>query len=407
MIVGAGGPGLWTPPERLSGRRGALAARLAAEGFDAALVFGHGSALGAAARSHAGLRFLADFDGHEAWALLVLPDLRAPDAFWLCPQSIFVLPLAERAPSARTPQIVPAQAPAFVIETLAPARRIALIGFDEAPYALARALAPLLERASAADAQLDALRLVKDADALARHREGAAICDALFGAVGPRLGAAARDRRPLWRVQIDLEAMARALGAEDVRTWFSVAPVPDFPRYWREELGRVPEEGDQALFGVALRVGGCWAHGLRTAAIGRPPAELLALARDVETIMAAGLAALQPGAPLSAARDAMDAACAALSPAPDVAWFRFAHGLGYSYEEPGVSSLFAQKIGPPEPPERAAEQLSARVAPGMVFELHPNLFAPGRGAAALGEMVVVTAGGPVRLTTAPRDVRGF
>lgn len=404
-LTGAGGPGLWTPPERLAARRRAFAERLAADGFDAALIFGHGSAMGGGTRSHGGLRFLTDFDGHEAAALLAVrlrADAPGDAAAWLLPQSPFMLPLARRTPGVAVPEIAVSQGPAFLAETFGGAARIALIGFDEAPLGLARRLGGLVERGIAADGVLDALRLVKDADALARHREGAAICDALFGAFGPEIAAAARERRPVWTAQLALESMARSLGAEDCRIWLTVAPQADYPRYWREELGRTPAPGDQILFGAALRVCGCWAHGLRSAALGAPSAAASALARDVEAMLAAGLAALRPGAALSAVSAAMDAVFEAARPDAGTSRFRFAHGLGYGYEEPVVSAMFAQNFGPLDP--EAGLAADAVVAPGMVFEMHPNLFVAGVGGAVLGEMVLVTEDGPALLTTAPRTL---
>jgi hypothetical protein len=58
-----------------------------------------------------------------------------------------------------------------------------------------------------------------------------------------------------------LEAIARLLGADYCKTWLTIMPNADYPRYWPEEGARIPHAGDQVLFGIALTVAGNWAHG--------------------------------------------------------------------------------------------------------------------------------------------------
>ena len=127
-----------------------------------------------------------------------------------------------------------------------------------------------------------------------------------------------------------------------------------------------------------------------------------------QAALAAGVEALRPGTLLQNVDEAMTDVIvdAARDHAlREVARFRNGHGLGMSYEEPLSTTGFAQSWGrgqfalTPAPDLRALE--------GEVFELHPNLFAPGLGGAVLGEMMVVTAGQARGLLQFPTDMFEF
>lgn len=268
---------------------------------------------------------------------------------------------------------------------------------DAALTAAGLAAGPALDDAAAR------LRLVKDEAALRLHRDAAALCDLLFG----RLGAELAQRRPAWEIQLNLETEARRQGADYSRTWLTIAPAADYPRYWPAETRRVPEPGDQVLLGVALTVDGHWGHGIRMGSIGPQKPEHRALAGHVEAMLDAGLAALRPGLPLAGAEQAMEAVLAERVDLPDrqrLRRFRNGHGLGLSYEEPLTTAVFRQHFAPGAPPAAASE---LALAPGMLFELHPNMFVPDLGGAALGEMVLVTPDGPECLLRHPRACQSW
>lgn len=84
-------------------------------------------------------------------------------------------------------------------------------------------------------------------------------------------------------------------------------------------------------------------------------------------------------------------------------FFRFtnAHGMGFFYEEPIVGAPFPQ----PYAVQRQAEAPNPLLAsPGMVFQFHPNFFIPGRGAAVIGDMILVVESGCELLTSFPRKL---
>jgi Xaa-Pro aminopeptidase len=138
----------------------------------------------------------------------------------------------------------------------------------------------------------------------------------------------------------------------------------------------VPEHGDQVLFGVALTVDGHWGHGIRMGSIGPQKPEHRGLAGHVEAMLEAGLAALRPGLPLAGAELAMEAVLAERVDAQGrqrFRRFRNGHGLGFSYEEPLTTAVFRQHFDPGAPPAATSDLV---LAPGMLLELHPNLFVP-------------------------------
>src|SRR5258708_13200217 len=62
---------------------------------------------------------------------------------------------------------------------------------------------------------------------------------------------------------------------------------------------------------------------------------------------------------------------------------RAGHGLGYSYEDPIVSLAFPYAWNVKGEPAREPIEIK----PGMLMELHPQIWLPGGGGAMIGEMV--------------------
>ena len=375
-------------------RRRALLAQALQEGLQGVLVFGHGSSLGAGTRSHGALRYLTQWDGHEAMSLLVC----TASACTLLVGSPFLVPLArQQHPEFVVIDAAPATWGARLPALLGAAQGVATVGFDDMPRA---AWAPLQAELAACtlrplDGWLDAARSVLDSTQEAAHREAAALCDRLFEALGPAL----RRGLPAWRIQLALSQLALEHGADYCRTWLTAMPQADYPRYWKEECLRVPQAGDQVLFGIMLTVDGHWGHGIRMGHRGPPGPELARLHARTSAAMEAGLGALRCGTPL----DAVEAAMQARLPVGDdgsSTHFRYGHGLGHSYEEAHATRAFPQWFG--AAPPAAAPAPPARA--GMLLELHPNLFVPGLGGAALGEMVLLHEDRAECLLSFPREL---
>ncbi|MBU2937543.1 MULTISPECIES: M24 family metallopeptidase [Pacificibacter] len=358
------------------------------------VVFGMGSALGAGTRSHGGMRFLTGWDSHESSAVLLL----GPQKSRLLLTSPFILPSAIGAVPELSPEYLPFPLWSQTIADFLAGQTPALIGVDEMPMGLYRTLALHLEHGVDVTSRLDDLRQVKDPAALDLHRFGASICDTLFAA----LPEAIKENRRGRESQRILEDLARQQGAEYCRTWLTLRPQADHPRYWPEETEKPAEMGDQMLFGVALTVDGHWAHGLRMGHIGPVPAGVVELHKQVATALNLGIDALRPGRSISEAVDTMADALGTPKGSPQCRTtrsFRAGHGLGLTYEEPGLTAAFAQTFG--AHPENIPTQAGPILEAGMVLELHPNIFVDGIGGAALGQMIEITQTGAKPLLKAP------
>lgn len=381
-------------------RQDDLLKRIAGLGVDCVLAFGFGSALGGGTVSHGALRYLSGWDGHESLSLLAVSGRER----LLLVGSPFLQPLAERSYRQTGIAAVPTRDwGAFLRARFGASASFGTVGFGEMPQSIHAGLESALPEAKLLeiDSHVDRMRLRKTREELALHEAGAAICDLLFASLAEEF----RSKRRVWEIQLALETRAKLAGADYCKTWLTVAPCADYPRYWPSENANVPSPGDQALFGVALTVSGYWAHGLRMGSVGPARDDHKRLCDLVNDMLDAGAACLETGRPVSSAELEMDRLFRASTQdlaGRDIARFRNGHALGTSYEDPLGTEGFPQHFGPPA--FRQAMPSDLRVEPAMVFELHPNLFVRGIGGAVVGDMIVTTAAEPRRLLAFPRDI---
>ena len=76
--------------------------------------------------------------------------------------------------------------------------------------------------------------------------------------------------------------------------------------------------------------------------------------------------------------------------------------MGFSYEDPLVTGAFFHPWEFKNRPAPGANRIE--IKPGMLMELHPNLFVPNVAGAMIGDMVAVTETGYEILTEYPRDL---
>ncbi|WP_299665814.1 M24 family metallopeptidase [uncultured Ruegeria sp.] len=401
-----------TPPDRTYiSRQTELLKQVAERNRIGFLAFGFGSALGAGTQSHAPLRYLCGWDSHEATSLLVV-DQKKPT---LLVSSPFMLPMARAQLSdLETVALPPALWSEYLRDELAVTEDYATIGFEEMPHSIFRNFGkvwPGIETASA-DELLASMRQTKDERELALHRQGAEICDTLFDKLSFELKSSQslwemhyRPTQAAWLAQLNLESDAKRLGADYCKTWLTIAPCADYPRYWPKETQQTPETGDQVLFGIALTVEGHWAHGIRMGSIGIATAEHKRLWGLVCDMQDAAVDQLTVGSVLSGCETAMFRVLNEFRKSTelkDFIRFRNGHGLGHSYEEPGISDSFPQHFGPSS--FQKPIPVDSVVKESMVVELHPNIFIPQIGGAAIGDMFVTTQNGPKNLLTFPRSL---
>ena len=360
-------------------------------GFDALVVFGQGSVLGTATRSHGNLRYLLDWDGDAAVSALVLPVRGEPS---LVVANIFAQMRGREREILADVRFGRGPSFASAIADLLPqgTRKIAIAGRDEIPVGIWEPLAVAGAATWAScDAELARRRAVKDSLQIAFHRQAAAICDRMFEQLGPALhsGLTVAD------IQSDLEKIGRQQGCEYCDTWLTVRPVADRCRYLADENTNIPQPGDQVLLGIMLILHGHWGHAIRTGSLGAPTAEAQKIFKIVNDMHADMLEHLRPGADLRTVGHAGMASDPRLGPHFQ---FRGGHALGYSYEDPIGSAEF------PQPYDSSAKTpVEPRIVePGMLFEIHPNLFVEGLAGASIGDMVLVTEEGPEFLTKHPR-----
>ncbi|RVT99271.1 aminopeptidase P family protein [Rhodovarius crocodyli] len=367
------------------------------QGLAALVVFGQGSAPAMATRSHGNLRYLADWDSDFAPSVLVLLPEGAPH---LVTAGIFQSAMAED--TGRFASVTFGKGPALsqAVVGLLPKGLVAIAGRDEIPLAIWQgfAAAGALEWPDATP-EFARRRMLKDATQIALHREAAGICDAMFAAL-PGLCLSGRST---WQIQVALEALAKNAGAELCKTWLTIAPAADRCRFWRDENARIPQPGDQVALGMMVLFHGHWGHAIRTMHMGAPGQAAQAMYDVVRRAYDAMLARLQPGLKLADANAPFEAETGAClerlghPPGPRGEFrFRAAHALGHSYEDPIGTAEFPQPYDGP-----AAVASDLLVQPGMLFELHPNLFVPGVAGASIGDMVLITEGGPEVLTRYP------
>ncbi len=365
----------------------------------AVLAFGYGSALGAGGPSHGVMRYLTGWDSHEAMSLFAYDG--AQQVLLLSSPFVETLAIAHFDHT----QIIPApvgQWGNIIAEIFGTVGSFATVGFSDMPHAVFDGITRAVSDLSiTGDTALARLRIVKSAKETSLLEKGAAICDALFAAL-PRF--LSRENSAS-RSQLQLECHARLAGADYCKTWLSIAPRVDGPRYWPKEACQTPQDGDQILFGVALTVEGYWAHGIRMGSLGPAQPHHLHLWSAVHAALLHGEDTLRSDTPLAnvpkTMSDCLDAHAAEHN-WRDARSFRGGHGLGTSYEEPLTTLPFAQDWHPNF--ANAVKPTAITPPETSIFELHPNVFVPSAGGAALGEMYQVTNDKPRSLLHFPRDL---
>lgn len=374
-------------------RRATLFARAS---MDTLIIFGHGSALGAGTKSHGTMRYLTGWDSHEATSLLII----TKTATTLLVGSPFMIPSARTKLQNIDIFDMPTVNWGIYLKDRTEGS-FGSIGFDEMPMAIFKGLDTNINTSAvrAFDQEMAEIQLLKDAETIELHKLGAALCDTLFASLGNEL----HQGKTCSEVQITLEAQARHLGADYCKTWLTVMPCADYPRYWPEEGTRVPKAGDQVLFGIALTVAGNWAHGIRMGSIGPATSAQDRLWQCAADMLRAGIERLIPGNLLSACGDEMNRVLAehySQAEITQMARFRAGHGLGTSYEDTLITANFPQYFGNAAISSTGVNS-DLTVKSGMLMELHPGFFLPGVGGAAIGEMILITDTDPDCLITYP------
>ena len=373
------------------------------------VVYSTGSSLGFASRTHGYCRFLCDWDARTQAAVLILLPKRDP---------VLLVP-------GRSPQLFAKEIMWFddiraipqdkfggeIVATLKPillgGEKIGFIGQSETPVPLYDALREGLEGVELVEANhiVDKLRIVKDSLAIDFHRRSAEVCDAMFDTLKREI----RSGKMVYQIQADLEYTARYEGCEYASTFMSVGSVADRPRYAKKECSQIPKEGDQVLLSLFVLKDGHWGHAIRTGTIGEPSRAQQKAFEIALEMQDAALDQLTPGNYLSEVWKASEKVLNKYYPnARDLGWYwlKIGHSLGLDYSDPILSAVFPNPytMGRKSNAQDAQDESSIRILPGMLFELHPNIFIPDEATAAIGDMVLATETGHEIMDRFPREL---
>jgi Xaa-Pro aminopeptidase len=227
---------------------------------------------------------------------------------------------------------------------------------------------------------MSALRRVKDADELERLRAVAAAVDrAMVAITAERLSGS---------TEAEVSARIRQLLVEaghDTADFAIVASGPNAASPHHEPGGRVIEPGDAIVLDIGGTLGGYWSDTTRTAFVGEPPPDFVAM---YEVLRAAQEAACDAVAPGTAFEDVDRAARQLIEDAGygDRFIHRTGHGIGLDlHEDPYVVA------GNREP-----------LVAGNAFSVEPGIYIEGRWGARIEDIVICTPDGGERLNTTDR-----
>jgi len=375
------------------------------EGLEALIIYANGSALGSASKMHGYIRYLVNFDGHNTSAILIIRPGHDPSLISSTNPFNMRLLLGELlwfkdVRKTKAP-LMGQEVVQILSSAAAPAnRRIGYIGLTETTVPVWTAIEKGLPGVEWVDfaPEFDKRRVQKDDLQLAFHRRAAEICDAIFQTVQRKARAGLKS----YQLQAEMEYTARYEGAEYCLPWLTVAPKADYGRFYKEECLRVPQEGDQVLAGIYLTYDGHWGHAIRTGTVGKPNDDQRKIYEIVREMYEAFLERLKPGEDLREAVAAIDRVVYKYYREEEVDRARPGHGLGFSYEDPIVTGAFFHPWEFKNRPPAGTNPIELK--PGMLMELHPNLYIRNVAGATIGDMVAITATGYEILTEYPRDL---
>jgi Xaa-Pro aminopeptidase len=238
---------------------------------------------------------------------------------------------------------------------------------------------------------VEELRMVKDADEVARMERAAAIADDALGAVLHLLadaGAGRGEELTESRFAAALDHAMRVLGAEDRAFETIVASGENSAKPHARPGGRVLRPGDPVVVDFGATYDGYRSDMTRTFCLGgAPTGELATVFAVVAQSQAAGVASVAPGV---AAGD-VDSACRDVI--AEAGWAeRFEHGTGHGV---GLDIHEGPAVGAGS---------TAILHPGTVVTVEPGVYLPALGGVRIEDTLVVTGSGCRPLTCFPKEV---
>ncbi len=220
--------------------------------------------------------------------------------------------------------------------------------------------------------QIERLRLIKDAEALAAIKRSVALNESVFQHILPTI----KPGQTEIEIALALENAMRFLGAERPSFDTIVASGPNGALPHAVPTHRRLGSDEPIIIDMGVILAGYCSDMTRTIVLGTPDPKTVTLFRLVRQAQRAGLAALRPGVTGRAIDAAARAVISAAGYGPN-----FGHALGHGvglavHEAPSLSS-------------RNSKQLR----PGMVVTVEPGIYINGWGGIRLENMAAITENG--------------
>ena len=226
------------------------------------------------------------------------------------------------------------------------------------------------------------LREIKDEAELESIRRAAAIASDAFMNILPSIHAGMTEKQ----VQRVLEVEMLELGSEGVAFDTIAAAGVNGALPHATPSDRVIEVGELLTLDFGATINGYRSDMTRTVGFGRVPDALRAVYETVRVAQQLGLDAVGPGKPCReidrVARDYIDARY------PDAFGHSLGHGVGlFIHEQPRLSMSSTDVL-----------------VPGNVVTVEPGVYIPGLGGCRIEDTVIVTEGGIINTTDAPKQL---
>jgi Xaa-Pro aminopeptidase len=310
-------------------------------------------------------RYFSGFTGGEA-ALLI-----TQDAAFLLTDFRYYEQVAEEAPGF---SLVKVEAKlSQVLRELLKKQGVKTLGFESthlscSEYQTLRRGTRGVKWVPASDVAED-IRMIKDADELARMKKAITIADAACDHIRDWIQPGMTEKQVAW----ELEKHMRNHGADGIAFSFIVGSGPNGAKPHAVPQDRPIREGEPVVLDMGARVDGYNSDLTRTICIGKPDAKL----QEIHGIVLCAQEAAEKGARPGMQGQEIDAIARKVITDAGYGDY-FGHGLGH-----GVGLAVHEKP--------RANRLSENVMqPGMVVTIEPGIYLPGWGGVRIEDIVVFT-----------------
>jgi len=329
----------------------------------------------------ANVNYLTGFTGSFAWLVLL------PDRAHLITSGIYATQIGMEVPDIPTTVYAPGEESGAVLADLLQSWNVRTLGIESSnSIAFLKGLRHRLRKAQITPvllkAEIEKMRLIKDAFELERIRAAVAIADAAFEHVQRMLQPGVAE----WDIAMEIDFYIRRQGAYPAFETLVVSGERSALPHGKPTERRL-ERGDFVTLDFGARYQGYCSDLTRTVVISEVSPEQRRLYRAVLDALERSLDAIRPG---RTGRAIDKIARRTLEKYGLADYFR--HSLGHSL---GIQVHDGVGFSPRE---------KTRLQPGMVLTVEPGVYVPGFGGVRIEEDVLVTETGCEVLSRSPRNL---